>query len=216
MGLNQGKPPVFGSTHPPPMHLFASFVKSFSAILLYFSVSSNALQYKNDINCPKGDFAGFVHNSYLYDRPVDKFTNITKSFFNIPWYGGADVMNTTGTDNVPGATRAGTFDGEPFNETLTAYEAGAGALEFTYFGLPAAYVLPNGDHLRFSYYAETHRYESICEGTSTFIDQVTWWCSNAPRDSFDLWVRLHTVTFDNMATTVGARVFTGDCPRTKD
>jgi hypothetical protein len=125
------------------------------------------------------------------------------------------TTNTTGTDNVPGATRAGVF-GEPFIETLTMFDAPPGALRFTFFGpgpKPVTFTPPGEKSIRFDYWAETQRYESICGGEATYIDVITYLCSNRPRAAYDLWYRIHDATFDAMSAKVGAKVFTGDCPR---
>ncbi|KAJ7875477.1 hypothetical protein B0H14DRAFT_3437032 [Mycena olivaceomarginata] len=40
----------------------------------------------NDIVCPNHYTPTFVHNSFTYLAPLHKFTNLTKSFFDISWY----------------------------------------------------------------------------------------------------------------------------------
>ncbi|KAJ6570534.1 hypothetical protein DFH09DRAFT_1313131 [Mycena vulgaris] len=87
-----------------------------------------------NLRCPKGSYPNFVHNSYTYNTPLAKFTNITKSFFDIAWYGSASKM--TGTDNVPGATCGGNSTGSWYTDTLAAYLAHPDVLEYTIHGDP--------------------------------------------------------------------------------
>jgi hypothetical protein len=129
---------------------------------------------------------------------------------------GTVITSTTGTDNVPGATRAGVFGDSSFNETLAMFDAPSGALRFTYVGpgpKPVTYTPPGEKSIRFYYFAETHRYESICGGKATYIDVITYACSNHPRAAYDFWYRLHDTAFGAISAKVGAKVFTGDCPR---
>ncbi|KAJ6534595.1 hypothetical protein DFH09DRAFT_1180112 [Mycena vulgaris] len=173
----------------------------------------------NDLHCPKGSYPGFVHNSYTYAAPVHKFTDITRSFFDDAWYAGAAAPNNTGTDNVPGATRAGDFGGA-FNETLTAYSLHPDAFSFTLHGAPWTYTAPapqasnlkRPGPLHFAGYAETLRFESICDGRATYIDAITYLCADDKAAAYDLWYNLHLAVFPPLAARVGAKVLAGDCP----
>ncbi|KAF8216927.1 hypothetical protein K438DRAFT_1798032, partial [Mycena galopus ATCC 62051] len=166
----------------------------------------------NDIPCPADSSAGFVHNSYTYIAPLYKFTNITESFFDLSWYGGTIVTNTTGTDNVPGATRSGPFAGVPYNETLTMYHKRSDALMYSYHGKSVTLSFPNQRPYRFDY-AETMRFESICDGSATYIDLITYLCSNDSTAAYDLWYTTHMSTFETLAAKLGAPVLAGDCPQ---
>ncbi|KAJ7464583.1 hypothetical protein FB451DRAFT_1403253 [Mycena latifolia] len=107
-------------------------------------------------------------------RSLKNFTDITGSFFATAWYGGVAVSKTTGTDNVPGATRGGTVGGGTVNETLTTYFVHPDALPYTYHGRPWTYSAPNQRPLHFAGYAETIRFESICGGKATYIDFISY------------------------------------------
>ncbi|KAJ6534613.1 hypothetical protein DFH09DRAFT_1091941 [Mycena vulgaris] len=119
----------------------------------------------DDLHRSDGFLPTCLQNSYTYDGPLHKLTDITKSFFNITWYpctpsgthfqGDAAVSRTTGTDNVPGATRGGAFDGGPFNETLTMYLARPDAVSYTIHGERWDYAPPNLRPLHLANYAET-------------------------------------------------------------
>ncbi|KAF8216918.1 hypothetical protein K438DRAFT_1953805 [Mycena galopus ATCC 62051] len=168
----------------------------------------------NDIACPADSSAGFVHNSYTYIAPLSKFTNITESFFDLSWYAGTIVTNTTGTDNVPGATRSGPFAGATaYNETLTMYHRRSDGLMYSFHGKGLTYSPPNQRPYRFDGYAETMRLESICDGSATYIDLITYLCSNDSTAAYDLWYTIHMSTFQTMAAKIGAPVLAGDCPR---
>jgi hypothetical protein len=41
---------------------------------------------RSDMHCRNGSKVSFIHNSYTFNAPVDKFINITKSFFDQSWY----------------------------------------------------------------------------------------------------------------------------------
>ncbi|KAF8216920.1 hypothetical protein K438DRAFT_1704054 [Mycena galopus ATCC 62051] len=166
----------------------------------------------NDIPCPADSSAGFVHNSYTYIAPLFKFMNITESFFDESWYAGTIVTNTTGTDNVPGATRAGPFGTATFNETLTMYHKSSDALMYSFHGKGVILSPPNQRTYRFDGYAETMRLESICDGSATYIDLITYLCSNDSAAAYDLWYTTHMSTFETMAAKLGAPVLAGDCP----
>ncbi|KAJ7117581.1 hypothetical protein C8R44DRAFT_791042 [Mycena epipterygia] len=196
------------------MH-FTSLVKFLGAALLCWVSTAHARAdpiTTNDLHCPKGSYTGFVHNSYAYNAPLHKFTDITKSFFHEVWYANTHVSNTTGTDNVPGATRAGYFVGH-FNETLTAYLLRPDELSYTYHGRPYTFAAPNRRPIYFPRYAETLRFMSICGGRATFIDVNTYLCSDDQIAAHDVWYSTHMTTFKGLAVKVGATVLAGDCPR---
>ncbi|KAJ6565926.1 hypothetical protein DFH09DRAFT_1278540 [Mycena vulgaris] len=166
----------------------------------------------DDLQCPKGYSPSFLHNTYTYDAPLNKFTDITKSFFHIQWYGGATVTKTAGTDNVPGATRAGVFGGAKYNETLTAYSARADAMSYTIHGnLPLTLAQGNQPPLHVASYAETKRFESICGGKATYIDLITYMCTDNQITGYNAFYNTHMTTLENLASTIGSPVLAGDC-----
>ncbi|KAJ7816081.1 hypothetical protein B0H14DRAFT_3475601 [Mycena olivaceomarginata] len=190
--------------------LFAFRSRVLSVALLCFSLSAHAASHytPNDMHCPAESHPTFVHNSYTYNAPVDKFTNLTKSFFELKWYAGAIVSNTTGTDNVPGATRSGPLGGTAvFNETLTMYSMHPDEFTFSFHGAP--YVF-GGQNV--TAYAETMRFEGICSGKATYIDVITYLCSNDSIAVYDATYTAHMVSFQGLATSVGATVMARDCP----
>ncbi|KAJ7805387.1 hypothetical protein B0H14DRAFT_3771634 [Mycena olivaceomarginata] len=137
--------------------LFAFRSRVLSVALLCFSLSAHAASHytPNDIHCPPESHPTFVHNSYTYNAPVDKFTNLTKSFFELKWYAGA---------------------------------------------------------IHVTAYAETMRFEGICSGKATYIDVITYLCSNDSIAVYDATYTAHMVSFQGLATSVGATVMAGDCP----
>ncbi|KAJ6521222.1 hypothetical protein B0H19DRAFT_1277758 [Mycena capillaripes] len=153
----------------------------------------NPLTYpvvSDDIECPSGYSPTSVHNTYTYNGALKEFTDIAGSFFHVQWY----TFNTTGTDNVLGATRAGWFGGTPFNETLTAYDTRPDALLFTIHGnLPLAL-------------------EAFISGKATYIDVLTYLCSDDQTAAYDLFYNIHTTGFQNLAAIIGMTVLAGDCP----
>ncbi|KAJ7828259.1 hypothetical protein B0H14DRAFT_3873374 [Mycena olivaceomarginata] len=182
------------------------------AILLLFN-RAHGHDVGNDIQCPAGSHASFVHNSYTYNAPLHEFTNITKSWFNIQWYAGTVISNTTGTDGVPGATRSGVFGGAPFNETLTMYDRPhLGTFAYSFHGDALTYSPPNKSAVHFDGYAETMRLEGICNGRATYIDIISYLCSNDSIAAYDIWYALHMYSFQGMAASLGATVMAGDCP----
>ncbi|KAJ7742890.1 hypothetical protein B0H16DRAFT_1019435 [Mycena metata] len=187
-------------------------VKTVFFLPLLASSHAHRKDYGNDLRCPEDFHVGFVHNRYAYNAPVDKFTTITKSFYDALWYGGAVVSKTSGTDNVPGATRAGNLDGY-FHETLTAYSFHPSALEYTIRGDPYTYAPPNSTAapVRFASYSETMRIESSCSGRATYIDLITYICSADKVTGYDWWYTAHESVFPALAAKVGATVMAGDC-----
>ncbi|KAJ6534593.1 hypothetical protein DFH09DRAFT_1325221 [Mycena vulgaris] len=116
------------------------YIETFSVALLcliptvYAHGSAPYPIVRNDLHCLKGSYTSFVQNSYSYNAPLDKFVKITQSFLPLViWW---PCPNTTGTDNIPGATRSGIFDGSRFNETLTMYFAHPDVLTYTWHGQP--------------------------------------------------------------------------------
>ncbi|KAF7370291.1 hypothetical protein MSAN_00660400 [Mycena sanguinolenta] len=187
---------------------------AFIGLTLTNSVQGSNHPISNDIVCPANSHVSFVHNSYTYNAPLHNFTDITGSFFNISWYGGTVVSSTTGTDNVPGATRSGPFAGGIYNETLTAIEKRPDALLFSYHGKGFTFTPgPSYPALRWDGYTETMRFESICGGKATYIDVLTYTCSNNQRLTYTAWSILHTSSFDGLAQSFGATILAGDCPQ---
>ncbi|KAJ7826951.1 hypothetical protein B0H13DRAFT_2120148 [Mycena leptocephala] len=176
--------------------------------------SSASFPKSNDIHCPEGSYTSFVHNSYTYNAPLHEFTNITKSFFDFAWYtGGVPATNTAGTDNVPGATRSGTLAGGAYHETLTAYQLRSDVLEYSYHGDPYVLAVPGQPTVNFNGYAETMRFESICGGKATYIDIITYTCSNHQTLAYSGWYTFHQSVFPGLAATLGATIMGGDCPQ---
>ncbi|KAJ6549080.1 hypothetical protein DFH09DRAFT_1281536 [Mycena vulgaris] len=211
------------------MH-FAPFANTLATALLFListphvhasPISSDAKPITtslDDLQCPRGYSPTFLHNSYTYNAPLSKFTDITKSFFAIQWYpyadskGGATVTGTAGTDNVPGATRAGVFGGAPFNETLTAYSTRSDGMAYTMHGImPLSIAVGNPRPLRVASYAETKRFQSICGGKATYIDLITWLCSDDQITAYSAFYNTHMSTVQNLAATIGTTVLAGDC-----
>ncbi|KAJ7742888.1 hypothetical protein B0H16DRAFT_1890187 [Mycena metata] len=199
------------------MHYPSFFLKALSSLVLTASVHAQHTERGNDLHCPEGFDVGFVHDSYTFNAPVHKFTDPTKSFFDISWYG-ITLTNTTGTDNVPGATRSGSLDGGYFHETLTAYSVHPSALEYTVRGDPYTYAPPNSTAapLAFAGYVETTRIESICSGRATYIDLISYICSADQVAGYDFAHKLHQGVFPALAEPVGATVMAGDCLTQKD
>ncbi|KAJ7312453.1 hypothetical protein DFH08DRAFT_1087633 [Mycena albidolilacea] len=158
-------------------------------------------------------FSDCAHSpiSYTYNAPVHKFTEITKSWFDIQWYGGAVVSNTTGTDSVPGATRSGFYGETLFHETLTMYSLDPDALAYSLRGESRIYVPPDQPVVHIGRYTETMRIESICSGAATYINIRSYLCSNDSTQAYDLAYTLQTVAFQGIAARIHATVMGGDC-----
>ncbi|KAF7343787.1 hypothetical protein MSAN_01959700 [Mycena sanguinolenta] len=186
---------------------------TFIGLALTNNVQGSNHPISNDIVCPTNSHVSFVHNSYTYNAPLHKFTDITGSFFNASWNPGVIVNSTTGTDNVPGATRSGSFAGYIFNETLTAIEKRSDALLSSYHGKGFTFILgPSYPALRVDGYSETLRFESICSGKATYIDFITYTCSDNQRLTYTAWSMAHTSALDGLAQTLGATILAGVCP----
>ncbi|KAJ6456100.1 hypothetical protein C8R45DRAFT_943767 [Mycena sanguinolenta] len=140
-----------------------AFIAALTGLAMVDGADGSGHYVPNDIHCPTASYTTFVHNSYAYVAPVHKFTAVTQSFFDNSWYDNSVVTNTTGTDNVPGATRSGTYGGSPYSDTLTMYTAHPDALVFSYRSTePITYPA-----LRIYAYAETTQFASICGGEAT-------------------------------------------------
>ncbi|KAF8195344.1 hypothetical protein K438DRAFT_1968653 [Mycena galopus ATCC 62051] len=153
-----------------------------------------------------------IHNSYTYIAPLPKFTNLTGSFFNIVWEGGCPATVTTGTDNVPGATRAGPCLGGTFKDTLTMYSVHPDAFSYTYHGGPLTFTPPGQPLMHWDAYAETIRFESICGGQATYVDFISHVCSKDQIATYTEWSNLHAVSIQGIAGAIGAPILAGDCP----
>ncbi|KAJ7310049.1 hypothetical protein DFH08DRAFT_757297 [Mycena albidolilacea] len=198
-------------------HLAAALSLAILCLTPVGRANSQSFSTNNDIPCPEGSYTSFVHNSYAYIAPLDEFTNITKSFFDFAWYtGGVPATNTTGTDNVPGATRSGTLAGGAYHETLTAYKLRSDVLEYSYHGDPYILAVPGQPTINFNGYAETMRFESICGGKATYIDIITYTCSNHQTLAYSGWYTFHESVFPGLAATVRATIMAGDCPQTEN
>ncbi|KAJ7086791.1 hypothetical protein B0H15DRAFT_734943, partial [Mycena belliarum] len=164
-----------------------------------------------DITCPPGARITFVHNSYTYNAPMKNFTDIMGSFFSIKWTGGVPANSTTGTDNTVGASRSAVYFGGVFNETLTMILQRPDAYSYTYHGVPFLVALPGQPAVQFYNYAETLRVLSICSGAATYVDFVTYLCTNNPVHAYDLLeTDLHQLTMAAVAQQANATVMSGD------
>ncbi|KAK6983966.1 hypothetical protein R3P38DRAFT_2744756, partial [Favolaschia claudopus] len=195
------------------LHLLLCLV-SIPVFVLVNATGGYSPYISSDIHCDKNAHTSFILNTYKYYAPLHKFTNLTKSFFDESWYEGTIVSNTTGIDNVPGATRAGDVGGIHFNETLTMYTSHADALAYAYHGkgfTASGQGVNFGSSVKLYSYTEAFRFESICGGQATLIDARAYACSNNPIAAYDSWTVLHDLTFTALAGRVKAPVFTGDC-----
>ncbi|KAJ7359957.1 hypothetical protein DFH08DRAFT_801713 [Mycena albidolilacea] len=61
-------------------------------------------------------------------------------------------------------------------------------------------------------YAKMICFEGICSGKATYIDVITYLCSNDSIAVYDATYTTHTVSFQGLATSVGATVLAGDWP----
>ncbi|KAJ6549044.1 hypothetical protein DFH09DRAFT_1503203 [Mycena vulgaris] len=201
------------------MH-FITFANTLALAFLFLIATPHVHAAPISPAVSQGILYQFLYNTYTYDAPLDKFTNITSSFFHIQWYpdpslqGNATVNRTTGTDNVPGATRAGVFAGASFNETLTAYSAPPDAMSYTIHGNLPLTISPGNNQgpVRIASYAETKRFESVCSGKATYIDFITYLCTDNQTTGYSSFYNVHMTSVQNLASTIGAPVLGGDCP----
>ncbi|KAF7344222.1 hypothetical protein MVEN_01713000 [Mycena venus] len=166
----------------------------------------------NDIVCPPNSSASFNHNNYAYIAPLHSFTNVVNSFFDLSWYGNIVITSTTGTDNVPGASRSGPFGGGTYNETLTFYRKRPDLLMWSYTAKGLTFTLPGHPTLTTYGYNEMFRFQSICGGQATYIDVLTFSCSNNQTLNYEIWDEFHNGAFPALAASLGAPALTGDCP----
>ncbi|KAJ6456105.1 hypothetical protein C8R45DRAFT_1187003 [Mycena sanguinolenta] len=194
--------------------VFRALSLAFVGLIFANGVHGSKHPISNDIECPANSYVSFVHNSYTYNAPLHKFTDITKSFFNASWYGDSVVTSHNGTDNVPGATRSGVFAGAIFSDMLNAIDKRSDAFIFSYQGKGFTFTPAGYPVLTMHSYSETIRFESICGGKATYIDVITYICSDNQPLAYTVWSTLHTSTFDGLAATLGATILAGDCPST--
>ncbi|KAK6983980.1 hypothetical protein R3P38DRAFT_373811 [Favolaschia claudopus] len=195
------------------LHLLLCLV-SIPAFLLVDATGAYSPYISSDIHCDKDAHTSFITNRYKYYAPLHKFTNLTKSFFDLSWGAGTLVPNTTGIDNVPGATRAGEYGGYHFDETLTMYTSHPDALAYAYHGKGfkvSGQGINFGSSVKLYSYAEAFRFESICGGQATLIDARTYTCSDNPIATYDWETMLHDSTLTALAARIRAPMFTGDC-----
>ncbi|KAJ7458868.1 hypothetical protein FB451DRAFT_1272720 [Mycena latifolia] len=168
----------------------------------------------DDITCPTDAKITFIHNSYTYNAPMKNFTDVMGSFYGIKWTGGVLPNNTTGQDNVVGASRSSNYFGGVFNETLTMILERPDAYSYTYHGVPFPVAFPNQPVVQFYNYAETLRVLSICSGKATYIDFVTYLCTDNPIHAYNLLeTELHQAAVQAVAQTANATIMPGDCER---
>jgi hypothetical protein len=84
---------------------------------------------------------------------------------------------------------------------------------FAYHGSATTFKLPNGPLLRFRNYAETMSIWSICDGRATYIEFLTWLCTDSHVLAYAVLNAAHTAAVEGMAAKFGAMVLPGDCPR---
>lgn len=92
------------------------------------------------------------------------------------------------------------------------YLAHADAYEFTIHGKPFTFASPNQPPLLLDGYAETMRFESICGGRATYIDVISYWCSEDQTAAYNFWYTLHEAVFPTLAVALETTVLAGDCP----
>ncbi|KAJ7464581.1 hypothetical protein FB451DRAFT_441584 [Mycena latifolia] len=171
---------------------------------------------RNDIICPKGSYTSFVRNNYAYNAPLDKFTDITKSFFNLTWYvSRCDHHENDRHRQRPWRDSLGRF-GRRIHRNTDGVPQTPGCARVQLPWEPYTYAPPNQKPLHFPGYAETIRFESICGGTATYFDAIAYVCSDDQMAAYDTWYTLHMVAFPGLATEVGAKVLAGDCPLTEE
>jgi hypothetical protein len=86
-------------------------------------------------------------------------------------------------------------------------------LEYSYHGDPYILAVPGQPAINFNGYAETMRFESICGGKATYIDIITYTCSNHQTLAYSGWYTFHESVFPGLAVTLRATIMAGDCPR---
>lgn len=171
-----------------------------------------------DPSCPSGFFPGFQLNTFQYDVPFDGFEAIMKSFFDISWYAGVVVTNTTGRNNTVGATRAGPFATAEFKEVLIEIESSPTSLTMKYVSIVGELklqgVLPQkpNETIIIGSYTEGFQILSICGGTSTWFDIFVTFCADKPVEAADLYDTIRKESLQAVAIKLGADSFIGSCP----
>ncbi|CAK5267242.1 unnamed protein product [Mycena citricolor] len=172
--------------------------------------------------CSAGLSAGFVHNEFAYVAPLSRFTDLAGSFFHGEWFGGNDTTftHTSGTDNVPGATRSGVFASDDphlryaanFTETLTHYAFRPGSFLHMSFRAVVSIGSLDAGTLHQDTYSETVRFESVCAGHATYITFLARTCAQSQSGAYDFAYGTHLAAALGLKATVGAAIMSGDCP----
>nr|GAT56994.1 predicted protein [Mycena chlorophos] len=188
----------------------------FVLLLAASTVAADERYHNLDVECPHADQRSFLHNSFAYNAPLQVFTNVVGSFFNDSWYADSVINETKGKDNVPGAMRSGPSDPEGtaiYNETLLEYIYHPDSmLQYSFSGAATSFAAgPSVKATHFHGYAEMMRLQSVCGGKATYIDLITWLCSDDQAAAYDIWNSAHLVSFSGIAGSVGATVMPGDC-----
>ncbi|KAF7308290.1 hypothetical protein HMN09_00677000 [Mycena chlorophos] len=187
----------------------------FVLLLAASALAADERYHSLGVECPHADQRSFLHNTFAYNAPLHVFTNVVGSFFNDSWYADSVISETKGKDNVPGSMRlgpSGTKGTAIYNETLLEYIYHPNSmLQYSFSGAATWFAAsPSAKATYFHGYTETMRLQSVCGGKATYIDLITWLCSD-DQVACDIWNAAHLVSFSGIAGSVGATVMPGDC-----
>ncbi|CAK5267230.1 unnamed protein product [Mycena citricolor] len=206
------------STHSAMLLRSLSFSIALCLLLPALAQGQHDLVVPTDLDCPRGSAPSFVHNNYAFLAPAHEFIHITQSFFNLSWYG-ANATVVTGKNNVPGATRSGSFAGASFNETLLSYRKDTTSpspsfLEYTYRGQPGPFVNPTQPwfSVQAQGYIETFRFTGICAKRATLVEVTTHVCSSNQVLAYNYVTQFHDAVLPALGAGLRAPILSGDCP----
>ncbi|KAJ7835758.1 hypothetical protein B0H14DRAFT_3706371 [Mycena olivaceomarginata] len=167
----------------------------------------------NDLVCPPNSYARLYAQQLRIHRPAAQVHEPYQVVFSTyRGMAGTVITNTTGTDNLPGAARSGPFGGATYNETLSFYRKRSDLLTWSYLGKGLTFTLPGHPTLTSLWLQRDVRIQSICGGQATYIDVLTFSCSDNQIANYDIWYTFHNSVFQEMAANLRAPVLAGDCP----
>jgi hypothetical protein len=133
------------------------------------------------------------------------------------------LTNTTGQDNVPGATRSGTVGDSPFTEVLLEF-AHSGSDEMMLFwkletGTTFVWnmktinpiITTQPQNVTISYFQRIF-VKSICEKKAAYVWLMTTYCSDKPLLAHQLYDQHDQKILQDLSARLGAVEFEGACP----
>jgi len=176
------------------------------------SLVVNELSDPYDMACAPGLYPGFHTSEFRYDMPPESFFKIMGSFIHAEWYIGP-LINSSGTDNVPGAIRTAKFNGAIYSDRLVGYARGPNQINIQFISAKPNIVFPSKpEPVTFGYYFEEHTITSICAGTATYVYFTARYCTNMPNEAYNIYATYQSTAMLAVADQLGANRIDGLCP----